>query len=135
MCATFFPKTFANRFERYIGNGTPGHIASDLEKNLNQLGKDSLTKSDLYRLLLVLPMGRRAGFDKKTHRRVWMRTTRITYIYAAAKYLEDRSPESITQDVLTHLQDAQGAIRQVWGESEINRLVAVRPVDLEPAGW
>jgi preprotein translocase subunit SecA len=123
--------TFANRYERYIGNGTPGHIAADLDTNLNKLGKDELTKSDLYRLLLVMPQGRRAGFDRKTHRRVWMRTTRITYIYAAARLLEGRSPEEITQDVLTHLQDAQGAVRQVWGESEINRLGAARPVDLE----
>ena len=123
--------TFANRYERYIGNGTPGHIAADLEKNLNSLDKEALTRSDLYQLLLVMPYGRRAGFDKKTHRRVWMRTTRITYIYMAAKYLENRSPEAITQDVLTHLQAGQGAIRQVWGESEINRLGAARPVDLE----
>ncbi len=123
--------TFANRYERFIRNGTPGHIAVDLEKSLNKLDKDTLTKSDLYRLLLVLPQGRRAGFDKKTHRRVWVRTTRITFIYSAARYLEGRSPEEITQDVLTHLQDAQGAIRQVWGESEINRLGAARPIDLD----
>jgi len=123
--------TFANRYERFIGNGTPGHIAVDLEKSLTKLDKDKLTKSDLYRLLLVLPQGRRAGFDKKTHRRVWVRTTRITFIYTAAKLLDDRAPEEITQDVLTHLQEAQGAIRQVWGESEINRLGAARPIDLD----
>ena len=123
--------TFANRYERFIGNGTPGHIAMDLEKSLDKLDKDTLTKLDLYRLLLVLPQGRRAGFDKKTHRRVWMRTTRITFIYTAAKLLDNRAPEEITQDVLSHLQAAQAAIRQVWGESEINRLGAVRPIDLD----
>ena len=123
--------TFANRYERFIGNGTPGHIAVDLEKSLNSLDKDVLTHSDLYRLLLILPQGRRAGFDKKTHRRVWVRTTRITFVYAAARFLEGQPSEQITQDVLTHLQDAQKAIRQVWGESEINRLGAARPIDLD----
>jgi preprotein translocase subunit SecA len=123
--------TFANRFERFIGNGTPGHIAVDLEKSLNNLGKDTLNKSDLYNLLLVLPQGRRAGFDKKTHRRVWMRTTRITFIYSAAKLLDNRTSEEITQDVLTHLQAAQTAIRQVWGDSEINRLGDARLLDLD----
>jgi preprotein translocase subunit SecA len=125
--------TFANRYERYIGNGSPGHIVADLDGNLNKLEKDELTKSDLFRLLFVLPMGRRAGFDKKTHRRIWVRTTRITFIYAAAKLLEGRSPEKITQDVLAHLQNAQKAIRLVWGESEINRLGAARVIDLEAA--
>jgi len=123
--------TFASRYERFIGNGTPGHIAVDLEKSLNSLDKDTLTKSDLYRLLLVLPQGRRAGFDKKTHRRVWMRTTRITFIYSAAKLLDNPTPEEITQDVLKHLQAAQTAIRQVWGDSEINRLGDARPIDLD----
>ena len=123
--------TFSSRYERFIGNGIPGHIANDLEKNLNKINKDVLTTSDLYRLLLILPQGRQAGFDKKTHRRIWMRTTRITFIYSTAKLLEDRASDEITQDVLAHLQDAQKAIRQVWGESEIKRLGSLRTLDLD----
>ncbi|HBX68455.1 MAG TPA: hypothetical protein DEH25_03470, partial [Chloroflexi bacterium] len=124
--------TFANRLERFIGDAeTPGQIASDLEKGLDRLDKETLDTSDLYRLLLTIPQGRRADFDRKTHRRIWVRTTRITFIYAAAKLLENRETEEITQEVLTHLQGAQAAIRQVWGESEINRLGAVRPADLD----
>jgi preprotein translocase subunit SecA len=123
--------TFANRYERFIGNGSPGHIANDLEKSIAGLEKDTLTTADLYRLLLVMPQGRRTGFDKKTHRRVWVRTTRITYIYAAAKLLERQSSEKITQDVLAHLQYAQRAILQVWGESEFKRLSSKRALDLE----
>jgi preprotein translocase subunit SecA len=126
-------KTFTKRYERYIGNGTPGHIAVDLEKGLNQIDKDMLTHADLFQLLLLMPQGRRADFDKKTHRRVWVRTTRITFIYAAARFLEDRSPEQITQDVLSHLQNAQRAIRHVWGDSELNRLSAARLMDLDTA--
>ena len=65
-----------------------------------------------------LPQGRRASFDKKTHRRVWVRTNRLTYIYTAARLLENRDPEEIAADVLTHLEDAQTAIRYEWGQNE-----------------
>ncbi len=123
--------TFASRYERFIGNGTPGHIAIDLEKSLNKIDQETLTRAELYRLLLIMPQGRRAGFDKKTHRRVWMRTTRITYIYSAAKLLDNRASDEITRDVLAHLQDAQKAILRVWGESEFKRHGSVRILDLD----
>ena len=124
--------TFANRQERYIGTSdNPGQIASDLEKAIARLEKETFSNADLYRLLLFIPQGRRADFDKKTHRRIWVRTTRITFVFSAAKLLEDRDPEEIAKDVLTHLQAAQTAVRQVWGESEISRLGPVRPLDLD----
>jgi len=123
--------TFANRLDRYIGNGTPGQIAADIEKQLVRLDHDTLDESALYRLLLIIPQGRRADFDRKTHRRVWIRTTRITFIYAAAKLLDNRQIEEITQDVFSHLQKAQAAVRQVWGESEIRRLGDARILDLD----
>ena len=123
--------TFDRRMERYIGDGQSGQIPADLDKIIPRLEKDTLDRSDLYRLLLTVMQGRRAGFDKKTHRRVWMRTTRITYIYAAAKLLENRSDETITDDVLAHLQDAQSAMQEVWGESEIRRLGNTTPGGLD----
>jgi preprotein translocase subunit SecA len=123
--------TFARRRERYIGDGTSGQISTDLDKILPRIEKEAFNRSDLYRLLLTVMQGRRADFDKKTHRRVWVRTTRITYIYAAAKLLENRSDETITNDVLAHLQDAQAAMQEVWGESEIRRLGSVTPSSLD----
>jgi preprotein translocase subunit SecA len=125
--------TFARRRERYLGDGTSGQISTDLDKILPRIEKETLDRSDLYRLLLTVMQGRRADFDKKTHRRVWVRTTRITYIYAAAKLLENRSDETITQDVLAHLQDAQSAMQEVWGESEIRRLGNTTPEGLDEA--
>jgi preprotein translocase subunit SecA len=123
--------TFAQRKERMVGDGSAGQIGSDLDASLNRLGADSLSRDDLLSLMMILPQGRRAAFDKKTHRRVWVRTTRLTLIYQAAKLLEDREPEEIAEDVLAHLEAAQEAILQVWGQSEINRLGATNPGDLE----
>ncbi len=113
--------TFDQRQERYIGNGTPGQIAADLDINLEKMG-DPLSERDLLNLILAMPQGRRAGFDKKTHRRVWARTTRLTFIHLAARRLANRDPEEIAADVLAHLENAQAAIRREWGQNEMNRL-------------
>ncbi|MCD6400455.1 MAG: hypothetical protein J7L73_00875 [Anaerolineales bacterium] len=123
---------FDKRLERFIGNGTPGQIVKDLEINLEKIKRESLTEEDLLFLLTIIPQGRRSIFDKKTHQRVWQRTTRMTYIYLAAKKLSGREPEEVTQDVLAHLENAQNAIREAWGEAEFSRLTNARLIDLDP---
>jgi len=122
--------TFSRRQERFIGDGSSGQIVADLDSSL---GKSDKTPSDddILSLMLQIPQGRRASFDKKTHRRIWVRTNRLTYIYLAARLLEGRSPEEITEDVLQHLEDAQLAIRIEWGQSELARLAGTKPIDLD----
>jgi preprotein translocase subunit SecA len=120
---------FMNRFDRLIGNGSPGQIAADLDLALSKL--DQVSTRDLVDLVYSLPQGRRAAFDKKTHRRVWVRTNRMTYIYSAAHLLENSDPEEIAGDVLAHLEEARKAIRYEWGQNEFKRLVDIRPADLE----
>ncbi|MBN1669158.1 MAG: hypothetical protein JW862_18835 [Anaerolineales bacterium] len=122
---------FQQRLERFIGNGTPGQVVTDIDLTMNRAELERIDHQALTDLLLVIPQGRRATFDKKTHRRVWVRTTRLTYIYLAAQLLAERSPEKISAEVLQHLEHAQQAIQQVWGESELQRLAAVRPDALD----
>jgi preprotein translocase subunit SecA len=57
---------------------------------------------------------------------------RLTYIYLAARLLEKRLPEDITQDVLKHLQNAQETIQRAWGASEFARLALARLGELDP---
>jgi preprotein translocase subunit SecA len=111
--------TFAARRERHLGE--QGQIARDLE---NATGKvdGPLGTNALLQLLLFMPQGARAAFDKKTHKRVFQRTTRFTYVYYAARFLEGREPEEITEDVLKHLESAQAAMRLAWGVNEWNRI-------------
>jgi preprotein translocase subunit SecA len=84
-------------------------------------------------LLLMMPQGTKASFDKKTHRRVLQRTIRLTYIYLAAHLLEKKEPSDVTEDVLKHLQAAQQAIQRAWGLSEFSRIAGARMPDLDPS--
>ncbi len=123
--------SFDKRRQRLFGsNGDAGVITKDLDSNLEKIG-DSPSEGQMISLLLAIPQGARATFDKKTHRRVWRRTTWLTYIYYAAKFLEDRDPEEIAEDVLDHLEGAQEAIRRAWGLSELARLGSTQPANLE----
>jgi preprotein translocase subunit SecA len=77
-------------------------------------------------LLLQIPQGAKTAFDKKTHRRVWQRTNRITYTYYAAHFLEHRSPDEVAADVLAHLERTQQMMYQAWGQAEWNNQAGYR---------
>jgi len=122
---------FERRWQRLVGSGDgDGQITRDLD-NLLSRSEAPLTPAQVLGLLIQLPQGSRAMFDKRTHRRVWRRTTRLTYYYAAARLLEDRDPAQLTEEILNHLQGAQAAIRFAWGRNEWERLAPVRPADLD----
>jgi preprotein translocase subunit SecA len=122
-------RVLTHRRERLMGNGAgpgSGQLAHDLDGALAKIS-GPVTSNNVLGLLLMMPQGTRAGFDKKTHRRILQRTTRLTYLYLAARLLEKRPEESITEEVLAHLQSAQQTIRRAWGANEFARLP-----DLEP---
>ena len=112
---------FARRQERLLGD--QGQIVKDLQTTFSKL-EGPINRQVLYNLLLLVPQGTRATFDKKTHRRVWQRTTRLTYVYEAARYLENQEPEFVAEEVLDHLENAQEAMRSAWGLVELTRLSA-----------
>ncbi len=123
------------RRERLMGDGAgaaSGQLAHDLESALAKIN-GAVTTNHMLGLLLMMPQGTKASFDKKTHRRVLQRTTRLTYIYLAARLLENRTPEDITEEVLQHLNSAQETIRRAWGAAEFSRLANARLPELEPA--
>ncbi len=116
------------RQERLVGEN--GQIVKDLNSMLERLPA-AVTDQTVLALLMQLPQGARASFDKRTHRRVVQRTTRLTYIYYAASLLEDRDEKDITEAVLDHLEEAQQAIHLAWGQAELNRLAAASLADVE----
>jgi preprotein translocase subunit SecA len=118
------------RLERLVDDGE-GQITRDLEIQLSRLN-GPLSESSLLPLLLVIPQGSRASFDRKTHRRMVQRTTRLTYIYFAAHLLENRDPGEVAEEVLQHLERAQDAIRQMWGLSLWPSIAEARWDDLAP---
>jgi preprotein translocase subunit SecA len=121
---------YEKRRQRLIGENGEGQIRKDLEIALAK-ADEPLGEAQLLVLLMQMPQGSRAVFDKRTHRRVWRRTNRLTYTYAAARYLENREPEEISSAVLEHLEGAQSAMSFAWGSSEWLRLAANRPSDLD----
>jgi preprotein translocase subunit SecA len=105
------------RRERLVGDGLPGgQIGKDLETWMARI-HDSITVQSLTNLLVMMPQGSRQVFDKKTHRRITQRTNRLTYIYLAARLLEQLEQDTIADDVLEHLQNAHTAILRAWGAS------------------
>ncbi|MBE0683145.1 MAG: hypothetical protein IH589_14650 [Anaerolineales bacterium] len=87
------------------------------------------------RLLLTLSQGTRTGFDHKTHKQVKQVFSRFTYVFYAAQMLEGRDAESIVEDVMSHLEEAEAALRETWGQSEFSRLNqnATKLADFGPA--
>jgi preprotein translocase subunit SecA len=121
---------FERRLERLIGANGDGQITRDLDAALARINQP-LTREQVLALLVQLPQGSRATFDRRTHRRVWRHTTRLTFVYIAPRLLAQRDPLEVTADVLEHLEGAQAAIRHTWGRSEWSRLAANRPLELD----
>ena len=121
---------FERRRERLIGKAQDGAIARDLRTWLEKTSAP-LSENQYLALLINMAQGTRAAFDRRTHRRIVHHTTRLTYVYHAARLLEDRDPEAIAAEVLEHLQQAHAAIRRTWGAAEWSRLSPARPADLD----
>jgi preprotein translocase subunit SecA len=111
-------KALERRRARLVGEN--GQIASDIDGLMPSTINDT-TKSQL---LLNLSQGSRTVFDQKTHRQVNQVFNRFSYIFLLAQLLDEREAEELTEDVLTHLEEAEGALRFAIGQSEFNRLLA-----------
>jgi preprotein translocase subunit SecA len=122
---------FDNRSKRLLGDGSTaeGQISREIETTLERF-KAPVNENMLLYLLLQIPQGAKAIFDKKTHRRVWQRTNRIVYTYYAAHFLEHRSSDEVAADVLAHLERTQEMMYQAWGQVEWNRQSGIRIADL-----
>jgi preprotein translocase subunit SecA len=75
--------------------------------------------------------GRQAAFDKKSHRRIWLRTQRLRYHFYAAELLITKPPEEIENEILDHLENARLVIQEAWGSMELMRLKDQKLSDLE----
>lgn len=116
------------RRERYLGTG--GQILKDIDAMLDNLPQ-IIHEQEILPILLQLPQGARALFDKRTHRRYFQRTQRMTFVYSAARHLEGLKANEITEQVLEHLEAAQRAIRYAWGQGEFARLKDFSLIELE----
>jgi len=117
-------QVLAGREEKLLG--ADGQIVRELEAALERLPeRDDQTK---IRLLGLIAQGTSTSFDAKTHRQVRQIFTRLNYVFLAGELLANRSPATLEEDVLEHLQRAQEAQRDAWGQSELTRLGENAPV-------
>ncbi|MDD5466913.1 MAG: hypothetical protein PHS96_03820 [Anaerolineales bacterium] len=121
---------FTRRRERLLSPGQDGAITRDLEDALARLS-GPLDRFALTELLLLMPQGSRTAFDRRTHRKLQVRTVRLNYVYYAAQLLEDRGPQQIAQDVLDHLEEALTNVRLALGVVEWNRISPLTIADLD----
>ena len=113
---------FKDRNEEYFTNPEDAKVKKSLEAGLREIQREQLTKTDLVNLLGLMSEGRRAAFDKKSHKRIWLRTQRLRYSFYTADLLLKMDQEQAAEDILNHLESAQMKIQNAWGMNEMERL-------------
>ncbi|RJP50024.1 MAG: hypothetical protein C4557_10305 [Anaerolineaceae bacterium] len=108
-------------------------IARDLDLLLQR--EDASTTPGKLRLLLTLSQGARTAFDQRTHKQVKQVYSRFSYVFYAAQLIEGMEAETLVDDVMSHLEQAEDALRETWGQSEFNRISqnAAKLADFGPA--
>jgi preprotein translocase subunit SecA len=125
-------EVLATRQERLLGED--GQITRDLASALERQGVAPLDDQVKLRLLALMAQGAHTYFDSKTHRQMRQVFSRLHYVYLGNELLADISAETLTDDVLEHLEQAQIALRRAWGETELRRLGASTGEDAEELG-
>ncbi len=122
---------FRGRQEAYFNDPEDARVIKSIEAGLKDLKGSQLTDSDLVKILDLMAEGLQAAFDKKSHRRVWLRTQRLRYPFYAAELLKGYPPEEVEREILQHLEIARLAIQDAWGLNEIIRLKDIQLSSLE----
>jgi preprotein translocase subunit SecA len=117
------------RRERLVGE--KGQIAQDIQ-SLMPTEWDDTSK---LKLLITISQGSRTAFDQKTHRQVKQVYNRFSYVFLMAQLLDGQEADEITENILTHLEEAEEALVFAIGQGEYNRLSsnAVRLADFGEA--
>ena len=122
---------FANRHRTYFDDPDDSIIRKSIETGLKEVQTDVLFDSDLVKILGLMAEGRRAAFDKKSHKRIWLRTQRLRYTFYAARLLNQIDQVTAQNDILEHLDNARLIVQDAWGLNEITRLKDVQLSQLE----
>lgn len=112
-------------------------LNSQIERDIDVLlqREDPSSDAGKLRLLITLAQGARTAFDQKTHKQVKQVFTRFAYAFHAAELIAGRPAEEVVEEVMSHLEAAEEALRETWGQSEFTRLSqnAARLADFGPA--
>jgi preprotein translocase subunit SecA len=106
------------RRERLVGEN--GQIARDIES----LTPSEWNDTSKLKLLITISQGARTAFDQKTHRQVKQVFNRFSYVFLMAQLLDGLDSDELTENVLSHLEEAEEALVFAIGQAEYNRLSA-----------
>jgi preprotein translocase subunit SecA len=109
------------RRERLVGDAERG---GQIKNDIHNLMPREINDTTKLQFLLSLSQGARTDFDQKTHRQVRRVFTRFSYAFLIAQLLEGQPSDQVVEDVLSHLEEAEEALRYAWGQREYTRLSA-----------
>jgi preprotein translocase subunit SecA len=118
-----------------IGSSKTERLLGDVERDLRS-ALERVKKVDealILRLLVRMSYGRQAYFDKKTHQRKSALVARLTYPFYAARYLDSRGSEELTDEIMSHLEGARRALTSSLGQGELTRLAHTKLEDYDEA--
>jgi preprotein translocase subunit SecA len=101
--------------------GAQGAIHQGIDSILARINSEELDEDDLADILMSLSVGNRLAIDTRTHQRVTRKVTILNYIFLAAKLQQGQSSDTITRQILNHLEEAQEQLETVWGKMEFER--------------
>lgn len=112
---------------------------SKIERSLNEIERElkslpeSPSRAQLTQTLISMAYGTVSAFDQKTHRKILLRTLRLTYVFLAAQSVAEWQAAELKEEIIEHLRNAVDALRQMWGEAEFRRIGSLRLADVVPA--
>jgi preprotein translocase subunit SecA len=109
------------RRERLVGDAERG---GQIRHDIDNLMPREINDTTRLQLLLSLSQGARTDFDQKTHRQIKRVFSRFSYVFLIAQLLEGGQTDQVVEDVLSHLDEAEEALRFSWGQREYSRLSA-----------
>jgi len=120
---------FEERKAQYFDRSN-GVIVKEIGEHCSQFESAQLSWDLVVSILVQIAQGSRMVFDRKTHRRVSLRTTRLNYIYHAAQLLQQNSTQQIVEDVLDHLKQIRETMQFTWGYGEMQTVASLTPSHL-----
>ncbi|MEJ2447375.1 MAG: hypothetical protein P8Y37_05465 [Anaerolineales bacterium] len=116
---------FKERKERYFSDPEEALVIKSIQVGLKDVEGDRLTESDLVKILGLMAEGRQAAFDKKSHKRIWLRTQRIRYPFYAAELLMSYPQEQIADadlDIGDLPPDLESKEQDLMGRSVLSNI-------------
>lgn len=105
------------------------NIRTDLNNALRR--ENEVDNAAKVRMLVQMSYGQRSYFDKKTHQRQAVIVARLSYPFYAARFIEDRDPQELGEDIFDHLKGAQEVLESALGEAEFANLSGTKLDQLE----